>query len=422
MPDQLRQFADTFKDQVVPPDFDLLARERRRRNRTTVILSGVAASVVVLGIALWGHAGTDEGGGPLPPVDGTPTPTAPPQTTASAPASLTADQVVDAPSSFLSSLAVSPSDPDVAAAVWWHCASKNCEDGTQAALALTQDNWRTRSTRLLESFEKPTRSHLVVNALSDGRLIVHRDTTYGHPAPEDLQLLTPDLDLKPLTEQAAGGRALGDGEAMPATVFGGAGAWAIDPAALTFRDIGGGRDWVSAAQTPNGIIVANDSENRVSYSPDRGATWRSVPDDAVSGDYGRWAVGAADPGTIAVLEGNAGCEGGCPDALGISRDSGASWSSVDLGGYLGHVAVITSRGTFIYIGGRPPASHVELLRSTVDSLGDLHVVLGGTDTGTIDRLALSESNGAETITACGDDGDCVRSSDDGQTWSAFAMR
>jgi hypothetical protein len=429
MPDQLRRFADTFKDQIAPPDFDLLARESRRRSRYTVVAAGVAATAVVLGVAVWGHAATDDGGGPLPPVDGTSTPTAPttdgdptPTEPTSPALTLTADEVVDDPASFISSLAVSPSDPDVAAAVWWHCATKNCEHGTQAALALTTDNWRSRSTLILESFKKPTRSHLVVNALSDGELIVHRDTTYGNPAPADPRLLTPDLRLQPLTQQAVGGRPLRDEEAMPGTVFGGASAWAIDPLALTFRDLGGGHDWTSTALAPNGIIVANDSENRVAYSPDGGVTWRFVPDDAVDGGYGRWAVGAAAPGTIAVLEGNAGCESGCPNALGISRDSGATWSTVDLGGYIGHVGVITSKGTFIYVAGRMPAFHVAMLRSTADSLGDLHVVLGGADAGQVDRLALSESGGTETITACGDDGQCARSSDDGQTWSQFAMR
>ena len=63
-----------------------------------------------------------------------------------------------------------------------------------------------------------------------------------------------------------------------------------------------------------------------------------------------------------------------------------------------------------------------MLRSTAGDLGNLHVVLDGAATGPIDRLGLSESNGTETVTACGDDGSCVRSVDDGRTWSHFAMR
>ena len=187
MPDQLRQLAETVRDGVRPPDFDLLARESRRRHRRTVIASGVAVSAVVLGIAFGVRAASDDAGAPLPPVDGTSTPAEPTPTqsttTTSPVSSLTADEVVDDPASFLSSLAVSPTDPDVAAAVWWHCARKSCDTGVQAAIALTSDNWRTRSTRLLESFPEPTRSHLVVNALSDGRLLVHRATTYGNSGP-----------------------------------------------------------------------------------------------------------------------------------------------------------------------------------------------------------------------------------------------
>ncbi len=415
MPDQLRRFAETFEGEVEPPDFELLARESRRRNRAIVIVSGLTAIAVVLGVAVWSRAATHDGS--VPPVDRTPTPPA-----SSAPAlTLTADQVVDDPSSRLSSLAVSPTDPDVAAGVWWHCASKDCNHGLQAALAVTTDGWRTRSTRLLESFTKPARAHLVVNALSDGRLIVHRVTTYGNPAPAEPALLQPDLTLTPL-EEHSGSDVLRDGEAVPATVFVGAGAWAVDPAAHTFRDVGGGHRWTSSAMMPNGIIVASTSENRVAYSADAGATWRFVPDDAVSRDHDRWAVDAARPGTIAVLEGNAGCEAGCPDTLDISRDSGTSWSTVDLGGNIGHLAVITSHGTLLYVGVRPPAAHPRLLRSTADSLGELQVVLGGPELGAITRLVLSESGGRETVTACGDDGVCRRSTDDGRTWSTFAMR
>jgi hypothetical protein len=425
MPDRLRQLADTVRNGVHPPDFDLLARESRRRHRRAVIASGVAVSTVVLGIAFGVRAASDDAGGPLPPVDGTSTPAEPTptrSTTTSPELSLTADEVVDDPASFLSSLAVSPTDPDVAAAVWWHCARKSCDTGVQAAIALTSDNWRTRSTRLLESFPEPTRSHLVVNALSDGRLLVHRATTYGTPVRPEPRLLGPDLTLTPLAEHPAGSGGPQADEAIPTTVFGGAGAWAIDAGSRSFRDLGSGRGWRSAALTPNGIVVANTGENRVGYSTDSGASWRFVPEDAASRIDGRWAVGSAQPGTIAVLEGNAGCEAGCSDTLDLSRDAGATWSTVDLGGYIGHWAVITSHGTLLYVAGRPPALHVQVLRATADDLGNLHVVLDGAETGRIDRLGLSESNGTETVTACGDDGSCARSVDDGRTWSRFAMR
>jgi phosphatidylethanolamine-binding protein (PEBP) family uncharacterized protein len=402
-------------------------RPPRRSARRTVVALCAAAIAVAVGIALWSHAATHDGnaasnGRTLSPsssaAGGRPTPT---RHTASPALSLTADQVVDDPSSSVRSLAVSPTDPDVASAVWWHCATKDCNHGAQAALAVTTDNWRTRSTRPLESFTTFSRSHLVVSALSDGRFIVHRVTTYGKPAPADPAIVNPDLTLTPLVE-AAGARGSSGTEVMPATVLGGASAWAIDPGAQTFRDVGRGHRWTSAALTANGIIVASNSENRVGYSTDRGATWQFVPDDAPSRRDGRWAVAAAEPGVIAVLEGNRGCEAGCPDTLDLSRDSGVSWSRVYLGGHIGYQGVITARGTLIFVGARPLVRRVQVMRSTADSLGDLQVVLGRGVVRRVDHLALSASSGAETITACGDDGVCARSVDDGRTWSPFAMR
>ena len=174
--------ARRIADDVEPPPVDVDAIRSRaragRQRRTAFVVTAVAAAVIGAGVVVTDRdAAAPDPARPAPPV-----PSPAPEPTSSAkpwPKSMTPEQVVDRPGALLTTIGVSPDDPDTRISVWSVTCSRTCPERgpfSFAALALTTDGYET-TTLVRPVFETGVDLH--VTTVRPGTFLLV-DESNGH--------------------------------------------------------------------------------------------------------------------------------------------------------------------------------------------------------------------------------------------------
>jgi hypothetical protein len=280
---RLSGFAQDARHDVVPPAYDALVATSRRRRRGGVTVMSIA-TIVVIGTVWVGVRGTPgQDAGPTLPADSTtgrttPGPTSAPSddsTASGARAPLTAEQIIDAPDSYLVAFAVSQRNPQAQVSVW-RCREQPSCQGWRGGVAVTDDGFATRAVLDLPR-------HANLNAVDLGN-----DTFLVGDAPGGLLVRADGATTAMTVDRAAS--PLAPGEVVVALWQG------TEPRKTGGLDPETGRvhplalppsDGVELQTTPNGLIygvastdTARGTSQRLLWSDDRAASWheQTIPD------------------------------------------------------------------------------------------------------------------------------------------------
>jgi hypothetical protein len=333
-----RTFEGAVAAQVLPPSFDALVRNANQRRRNAYAAAGtVAASAVVASVAVANLGGPtrDE---PAPPVSSTPAP-APGTGDTTTSDELTPEQIVQSPGALLDDFAVSPTDPDVRAAVWRVCLNSRC--GTsRRALAVTNDGFRTMSFVPL-----PARRFTVVTALRSGGFIIDAGRQFQ-------RIVDAAGGMRDVTMDDGAPSPLRQAETLLPELTRGRSAFAVGPTASLVHAVPVPPD-SNVTQQADGQLVAVTQANpngSVAVSDDGGATWHPSSLDTGRGAL-LWPAESAGQ-TLGIAERADGATLFPFVATWRSADAGRSWERAipSIEGAAGDTAYIS--GTVVLPDGR----------------------------------------------------------------------
>jgi hypothetical protein len=296
--------------QVVPPDFDTLVANAARRRRRSFAVAGAGMAGVVGAAVIVGRVGFGADDGLTPPAN-TNERQVSTHTNATSPADLTPEQIVHDPRSTLDAMAVSPSDPDVRAAIWQLCPYGQCGPALQA-LAVTDDGFDTTSYVSL-----PGHAYAHLTSLRGDEFFLHAVDKIT--AIVDGSGAIRSVDVSGEAGPIGRSEVLIDGTWRP-TIF-----YAINAHSGRAHRLSTPADARQVIEQPDGRLVAVGEQKQawsVSTSADGGETWSDGAFDPAVGALVS-PVQSADNDTMALVEGADGA---------TLFPFIASWRSVD-GGY-----------------------------------------------------------------------------------------
>lgn len=334
-----------------------------------------------------------------------------------------AEAIITGEHARLVDVAVSPDDPDVRAAVWQDCAPPPGDCRSRYALALTDDDFRTRAVATRVFTEQAWLSvdgryfHVVSGSPSPGWVYDtegrERPVRTG-PVPEDGH--GPVVDIR-------------NGLAVPVVV---------DLAAATMQRIRLDEPLPGSARIdrrPDGGLIAYDGEKGktvVSLSEDNGRTWRGVEVDAADGAF-LDVLPRADGGPLILVEGAVvGEDGHTSVAVHELREGGAVRTEVPGGMSFSAPQLVTRDGRLVALvdGMGAPRAEYGFHASAPGDWGRLERFTAGSpyhdDSGrVIDArvLHVDEATGRMVLSEpFGGDTGAYSSTDGGLTWTPFLAR
>lgn len=262
---ELHDLLHRATDRVESPRLEQVALQvaRRRRTRRRGVAAAVAASVAAVAVVV-GTQGLGRDGTPAPQ-PAAPSRTVPTPTPTPAPTATEAEDVVDDPAAVLVSIATSPTDPDVRAAVWRTCLDDSC-GSLAVAVALTTDGFETRAVA-----DEVWRTIPQVRVAPSGDVLV---STY--PSRVTLEVVRPDGSVSEVRRATAPspvapGEVVGGVDLRRATTY-----LATDTATAVTHPVPVPEDTVQLDQTPTGQLRATTRDGVYAWSDDGGATWQQA--------------------------------------------------------------------------------------------------------------------------------------------------